>query len=337
MAIYNIQDYDYYIEIYDENTITLDNNISIYTDDNDNLLGSIIHSGSNYIYEGTKTYTGNYILFDDVNFVYIDSNFTIDDEQYRFLIKPGHTLSRYIGAEKVIDPTVSGDKILTDLSSDTIFKVYINGQEMPVANYTTDGTGVTILSPYNNLITGIEDDIILYKYSNIQSIPSGTIELKYKGVNKVAPPLAELRDESYFSTYCTQICEFDSFDINVDKSNNDVNNVYQYMNFNEEVNRSSSFNITMREDIRKTLRDERFRILAWDKVNEKLTLISNCIYQQGENKSYNRTANTIQYGINFEDEILLEYLGSPIPYGSGIYGAGYYGGTNIEFTNFGVI
>jgi len=153
------------------------------------------------------------------------------------------------------------------------------------------------------------------------------------------PILADLQDGSYYDTYTTEICNFEGFTTSVDKSNNKINNIYQYTNFDKEVNRNSQLNMTFYKDItysdlRPILQDKRFRLLCWDRINENLTIFSNCIWNNGESKNYNRTKNDMNFIIDFEDEIELSYDGAYLVYGAGLYGAGTYSGLNLTATNF---
>jgi len=334
----NLSTFEYYLELYEKTQITISSTVNlastIYTDDRDNMIANIIHSGSNYIYEGTKTISGNIILYDDINFVYIEDSFTSEDIENRFLIKPSHSLHYLINANKVTNATASGSIITTDLSSSSPYKIYINGNEIKSDQYTWNASGITLTSPYDGLITEISDDIIIYTYGNNQTISSGSLLLQYQSPQTLLPILADLKDGSYFTNYTTEICNFNSFDIQVDKSNNKINNIYQYMNFDKEVNRSSQFNITMFLDIRNTLQDNQFRILLFDKINEELVIFSNCIWNNGESKTYNMTKNEITYTINFEDEIEITYDGDYLAYGVGFYGAGTYSGSNLSIVNY---
>jgi hypothetical protein len=331
----NIVTSNYYIELYSEQTITISNTKNtaglIQTDENGNLLNSIVHSGSNYIYECVKTYTGNFILYDDVNFVYIASSFTESDIGSHFLMKPTKQMKYILGADKVTNATTSGNKISTNLTGKGIFRVSINGNVLTSSQYTSDSTGITLLSPYNNYITEINDDVVIYTYTIGASI-NNSIVLKYQGVTNLVPTYGAV--DTYLSANCQQICLFNSFNLSEDKTLNKINNIYQYVNFDEEVTRNNTLNFSMFEDLRNTLKNKRFRIIIWKEDDSLFSFFCNCIFKNGTTKNYDTTKNEISYTFNFEDEIQITYLGANTAYGNGIYGEGYYGGINYESINF---
>lgn len=333
--IKNIQDYEYYLEFYNQLNITISTTVNqngtIWADDEDNLIGSIAHSGSNYITSITKTIAGNILLYDDYNFLYIDGNSTEDS----FIIKPNTQLRYKIGADKVTNATVDGNKILTNLTNKTVFNLMVNGREINSSNYSKDNAGITLSVPYNKYLTGINDDIVIYTYSNTQTISSGTLILTYQSPHNLVPEPEYLDDKTYFDTYTTEICKFESFNVSVSRNINYINNLYQYVNINfgEEANRQSKINITMYEDLRSELRGKRFRMLAYDKDDETLVMYSNCVYTEGETKNIDRSKNVINYVIDFEDEISINYSGA-LPYGEGTYGEGVYGSKTFTNNNY---
>jgi len=180
--VLNVQSYEYAFEIYSETDITISPTVNfggiVYTDDNSNTIASVVHSGSNYIYEGTFTswVEGNIILYDDVGYTYIeDDNFTSTDLEKHFLVKPSHQLGYYINANRVTTATASGSTITIDLSTSVPFKVKINGREIDSSNYTYNSTSITLISPYDGYISGVNDDIVIYTYGHDQTISAGSL------------------------------------------------------------------------------------------------------------------------------------------------------------------
>jgi hypothetical protein len=331
----NIVTSNYYIELYSEQTITISSTKNtagfIQTDENGNLLNSIVHAGSNYIYECVKTYTGNFILYDDVNFVYITSGFTESDIGSHFLMKPTKQMKYILGASKVTNATTSGSKISTNLTGKGIFRVSINGNVLTSSQYTSDSTGITLLPPFNNYITEINDDVVIYTYT-IGAPIDNSIVLKYRGVKNLVPTYGAVN--TYLSDNCQQICLFNSFNLSEDKTLNKINNIYQYVNFDENVDNNNTISFSMFEDLRTSLRNQRFRIIIWKEDEESFSFFCNCIFQNGTTKNYSMDKNEIAYTFRYEDEIEIIYLGADILYGNGKYGEGYYGGTNYNSVNY---
>jgi len=326
MEIINITKLDIYLDIYSDQTITVSSSSNpsgvIRVDDNGNPVGSIIHFGSKFVTKSVNTISSDVILYDDVNFKYIETGTTELDNI--FLIKPNRTLNYRIGASEET-PTVNGSMLELDLTGKQVFAVNINGKVVDSDNYTYDSSGVTISSPANNAITGTQDYIRVYTYTTNQNISSGSLILTYQASNyKAVPTPTVVFDGSYFDDL-TQICSFDSFSVNVSESNNKTNSSYQYVERQKEVNRESKWVSTMYEDLRETIKDKYFRIVTWDTVNDKMTIYNNCYSNDPINTSVNKSKNEYTYSFDFEDEQYLQYDDGYITYGSSGYGSGKYG------------
>ena len=341
-----VQSFDYYIELYNDMIISVSATSNAYgsilLDDDNNPICSKFHSGSNYITSGVKTISSNIILYDDTdNFVYIDSNFDENDIDKHFLLKPTQNLKYKIGVDKVLNATVSGDVLLTDLTNKIPFKVFLNGRIMIEDDeYTYDSSGITILSPFNSNISLISNDIIIYTYTSNQTITSGSLTLTYESPKSLVPTFADILDKSYFDTYTSTICTFDGFSVDQGKSNNVINNTYQYISKDKEVNRNSKISITMYDflqqvNVRTLIGNQvKFRILAFNADENKLTIYSNCIWKNSLSSDISRTRTNRNFNIDFEDEIAIAYLGDNTVYGYSTYGSGVYGGINYTVENF---
>ena len=329
MNVETIASYKYYVELYRDLTITIsnikNNGGTILVDDNDNRFGKPIHSGSNYIKSVDFNLDSPIILYDDRNFVYIDDSYEGDV----FLIKPMHYINYKVNAYRVTDLTLIGNKIMYDMSNKNVFKLFINGRE--VKNYIKEGDGIVILFPDYNYITEIMDDIILYIYDDDQTI-IGNLILTYESPTVLLPYLSDL-EGSYFDDFTRKIEKFTDFGVKVNKELQVINKPFEYNNLVEENSRTSKLDISMYEDLRHYLKDNKFRILAFDEVNSRLKIFSNCKWKEGENINFNLEKVEYTYNIEFEDEIIVTYSGNATAYGSGIYGEGSYGGITYNIEN----
>jgi len=255
--INNLVDYNFYLDLYQENTLTISTSSNgvgqITKDDNGNYLNTIITNGRRNIYECTSL-PSNLILYDDSNFVYIDSTFDEDDIEYRFLLKQLNNARYYRNADREEPDSVSGYVLSLDMSGKEVFKIYANGNE--IISYTKTDTDITITGNDTIHITGVEDFIRIYTYTTNQVV-SGTTTFKFKGANDIIPDEADLIDESFFSDKI-DICDRfdDNFSISNNKTFGNFDRTFEYTIEKDENNRdkalhflNSSFRRLNRESI----------------------------------------------------------------------------------------
>lgn len=333
MQVESLTSYDYYIDEYEEVSITISSTSNptgtINVDDNGNRFGKSIHSGSNFLHRLDYNLSNPIIIYDDVNYVYLDSSYTEQDVFKHYLIKPLRKIMYKPNASKIESPTVDGDKLLIDMTQKNVFKIMINGNT--VENYTSVSDGINILAPDNYNITGINDDIIVYLYDDSTEIVGDAV-FYYTSPNTLIPTMDNV--STYLDNNGYKLDYIETTNVNITKNNEVINTPYKYPTIKDEASRDSILSLNMFEDIRDKINYNEFRIFAYDRLHNKVKIFSNCRWQEGESISIQKSKNDYSYDVNFEDEIKVEYIVSENKiYGSGIYGNGYYGGEGIIYEN----
>ena len=329
MSVESLKDYDIYIDVYEDADIVVSSTSNhfgqIRNDDNGNSIGSKLHAGSNFIQSCTaNTFSNGFLIYDDKNFKYFEGTFSSPD----FMLKQNQVPYYKIEVEKEV-PTVNNTYLELDLSSKSVFGVFINGRFFQ-NDYTVTTTEVQLTTTQVNLISGIDDDIFIITYPTSQTISTQSLTLSYKAPTTLLPSLTNLEDETAF-TSMIQVCDFrgsEGFTASVNKTLNKIEKPYQYVQFKKEVNRESKITISTFSDYRENINGEQFRILAWNKTLRKLIIFNNCIWQDGESQDFKFVSNDMSLSIDFEDEIIIEYQENGT-YGIGAYGEGYYGGLKL--------
>ncbi len=323
MKIKNIQNYDWYIDYYEDTNIVVSSTSNQYgvinKDENDNYLNSYISAGKNYMELTAKNIPTSIIIYDNTGYIYIDKNI---NEEHKFLIKPSNTIKYYTHSNKTIINETTNNKININLVGKTVFKVIVNG--ITLTSFTTDSTGITVTGNDVNYLTG-NDYIIVYTYEG-QSTFSGTLTFKYKSPHHLVPAFNDLETE--IDTY-RKIENFSSVDISTEGVENEINETFRLKKDKEYVDKNNTISINMYEDIRKELKGEIFRIIAYDKTDNEYRFYSNCSYNISSSKKYDRIFIETTYTFTFDDEITIMYEGESL-YGTGLYGEGTYDGIEVE-------
>lgn len=318
LIVENIQDYRFFLDFYVEKNIIISNSSNQSGIINNDESGSFVnHNGTYYILSGTSSGVGNYILYDDLGFVYVDRDFTEDDLEYRFLIKNNKTIKYKINANK-ISQTITTNEVPVDLSSSSVFKVFLNGKE--ITDYSLYSDKIIL----NNVsIDPAGDNCTIYTYNNNQTV-NGTITLKYLAPQKQIPDLQDLLNESYFADKY-EIKLFDSVSINKNLLYDEQNSDFIINKEGILTDRDNVISITLNEDIRTLIERKKFRLLIWDYKNRRLKNFINTFIKKGVNQTLKRFSNEYNYEFVFEGEYLFEYYENE-EYGTYTYGAYVYGG-----------
>jgi len=329
----NITDYKFYIDIYEEQTITLSDvsNSARYvsTDNNGNYINEIISNGRVNINQcTTMTIPNGIILYDDAQWVYIDDTFDAEASDKRFLLTPQANTRYLVRVLKETPTSIISPEIFLDLVQKDIWSIQINGTTINSSNYSYDESKVTLTGTAINHITGINDSIIIYTYNKNQAV-TGTATLKFLGLNKTIPPKSQLLDDTFFSDKI-DICSHFSDNLTL-TTNNTYSSLVRYFEYvfpKTQINRESRMNVTFRIDERERLKNKRFRILAWNRSQEKLLIVNNCYWNDGMSFSWTKTTNEMNLDIEFEEMLMIEYKENSI-YGYSIYGDGFYNGQKV--------
>ena len=314
MKVDNIQNYsffiDYYTDVEIKITSTTNNTGSLLVDENGSYIGSGFHAGGNFI--TPKSNTNGVMLYDDVSF-------SIND---KFLKKKNQNVRYRLGTTKTIITNIdyTTKKLNRNLTNRTVFKVFVNGQE--ATSYTVDATGVTLTGKSIELLTNINDYVVIIDYPSVQT-PSGTVIFEYLAPAKTTPTTSQIDD--YLDTL-EEVDAFDDFSITKTKQNNAINQLWKYIKDKRFVDKEFRLSFIAYEDYRNKLINKRFRILLYNYTDRVMRVYSNCLYDSSESKTYKRFRNDNTFEIEFEDEYLVTYI-DEVAYGDGEYGLVPYGGS----------
>jgi len=318
MEIVNLIDYNgWNIDILSENTITISSITNqsgdLLVDDNNNdISGSVVGCGKKDIVQMTANTNGGILLYNDEDdyFQFIDNIFTESDNEKFFLLTMYKNNKYRINSLKELSTSISGgDKIDMDLTSKSVFKVFLNSTE--ITSYTVSDTGVTITGDDVDYIKEYTNRAIVYTYSTSQTV-SGTTTFKYYSpVNFYSDDINDYIDESFFSGML-KLCNFDNFSNNHSRAFINVDKAYATNQRQESINRTISMSLTYKEDLWKYVGVNFFRIVGWSTKLKRLIIFNNCLIQNGEDFQFQKLAtNTYTYNIGIDDYVVLDFSGTP--------------------------
>ena len=342
MAI-NLTNYgSWYIEILTKNEIRINSTMndcgSLMGDQNGNIISNTqLGCGRKDIVEMISNTNGNIILYNEGGdyFNYIDSTFDeADDEYYYMLDMYGYNKYR-LGADKVETVDVTGNTINIDLTNKDVFKVIMNDKD--VKNYTKTSSSITLTDGDEDYIKSYNNRAIVYTYIGAdQCSVSGESIFKYHSPVKFFSYKRDEYSNGSFFKDMIPFCEFNSFNLNTSNTLRDVKRAYKRNERQRQTDRSITLDISSREDLRNIVGDNYFRMIAWSEDNDRLTIINDCLLQEGATRSFTTSgANETSFNIGVGSYIELNYIyGRFLGYGLDPYGSSAYGSFKIDLNDY---
>ena len=257
----------------------------------------------------------------------------ITDNKFSYTVNPMLPLQYRINAKQdLISNSNDSPDFAIALTGRTVFSVELNDKPLVPSQYKASSVKVTIND--TSILNPYENEIRVIHYATAQTI-TDSFYLGYEGVEKVYDLDSATCDYTFFEDKI-KIDLFGDFSTNINKTLSETKNTVERVSRKLETDRVSTMSIafyTDGQDITDLL-NNKFRVLAYDPYSDVLYYYSNCRITAGVPRSYSSGGNQITVEIEFENEIkVYGTFSTPVAYGEGIYGVGYYGGGVSVVTN----